>query len=695
MASGIDDGFSSLDRDNEGLLTKEQMKKFRGNSQWSGWSVFGMTLAGLIIFGALVLGVIGFGMVASQWDGIKTINQCNTEKVDTSILTERVYDTQRTDWPSWSKTLQSTRYNPHVNDKGKLKNWKSICAAGTEAYLVLNANAGVSSTATTDYELNMLFVPTWGYKNGTGARLYGIDASNCVVVWSVLVSDIAQQTVTVGNDPTGVVNPTATVRTSLTVYQNRTGGTNLIFGDLGTSRYLNLSVCQNVTTCGARIYSIEAATGQLLWRSLVSGDAVAGYVRQSDAITSSPTIVGDSAIFGVSSYQSADVAFTGELNFFGRYFSIDGNDGNILWIETTNSVDRIIEGNYGSAVWGSSPPYDYNTGQIFFGTGNLYNYSSSVAACLAAGNTRKQCLQPGIINDSVFGVKIWFGASILRPWTYSPIGADAWNVACRGIGNTANCPANSGPDYDFGTGGIIIQNECGQRFLIMLNKGGFLVSIDVDTGDISWIRYLGGGSYLVPSWGNSFDGENIYLPIGNSEKRSYLTLDGTLRCDSFWTAINAWTGEIKWLQPTPCSRASSECPSQTPYYDTNLTGVVPEEQLTFADRPPQKAGAALSCYGSVSDDYRNDPALASTNSGGVITTKNYLYGGAWSGYMHAFHKDSGSIAYTFPRCSSGIIYGSPSISVLQDVQLLTWGCGYYTIAGVDSEGGDQLMMIDL
>lgn len=684
--------------DNEGLLSNEP-SKFKRNKNQSWWNTFWSGLPYIFFFSCAVLGLAAFIQINTKWDDIKSIHQeCKPQKVNEFMLTERIFDTKRTDWPSWSKTLQGSRYNPHVKvSSHSVRRWQNICGNGTRAYAILNTEQGVSTTITSSYDLNMFFAATWPYFNGTGARLYGFNATTCDVIWEITAQSLGIDTVP-GNDAAGVDNPEAAVRTSLTVFTNRTGGINVIFGDLGTTKLYNTTAsCINSTVCGARIYSLEGSTGKLLWRTLVvEPSPITGYFRQSDIITSSPTVIGSEAIFGVSSTQSGDVTTSGSLDFYGRYFSIDINDGSILWIHRTNSDAQIAAGNYGSAAWGSNPPYDYESQQLFFGTGNLYNYSLSVLSCLQTGHTRQYCTEEGIINDSVFGLRINNDGQ--RSWIFSPIGVDAWVTACLSDPVGTYCPAEYGPDYDFGTGGVIIENQCGQRFLIALSKSGILYSFDVDTRDIKWATYIAPGSSLVPSWGMSFDGEKIYFSIGNFGKRSFLMLDGTLRCDGVWVAVDAWSGRIEWMTSAPCSRASEDCPSQVPFYDTDLVGLISEDQLTYADRKPQKAGAAAPCYGTASEDIRNAPNVGATISGGVITTRNLMFGGSYTGYMHVFNKENGKIIYDLPRCTTGIIYGSASISLLQDNnQILTWGCGYGRIdlGFPQSYGSNETMIVRL
>ena len=682
--------------DSESLVGRETKK--------TGSSVPTMNPAYLVLALLLALGIIGTigaAMLWSKWSQIDNLPyECSAKEANSFNLKKRFPDTVRSDWGSWSRDINSVRYNPHVKvSSNSLKSARGSCA-NRIATVNNSGTVGVSTTITQNYELNMVFFCNWGNYSNMMATCYGLNMSdNCAVVWSRTVQSWGVETDISGNDADGVDNPYALVRTSMVVVQNRTGGINLVFGDLGTSELYNSSTCtslDNASTpvCGARVYSAEASTGKLLWRTLViEPQPYNDYNRQSDLITSSPKVVGNSAFFGMSSSQSGDLSTTGIIDFYGRYFEIDINDGAILNIARTTSDAQLDAGNFGTSIWGSDPPVDLVSQRVIFGTSNNYNYSQAVLDCLLAGHDRLYCLEEGIINDSVFAVStVDFG----RQWINSPYGVDAWNTACIGVGDPSYCPDDHGPDYDFGIGCIVIENECGQRYAVCLQKSGIIYSYEIDTGKLKWKTYAGPGGYLVPSWGLSFDGQDVFFSIVNHNYRSYLTMDGTLRCDGMWVSVNAWTGKVNWVEPVPCSRSSDDCAllnGLTVEPDPYLVGYFPNSTLSFADRSSTiKYASQATCYGDASADFRNDPTAGSAAAnGGTIVTDKYMFAGAYTGYMYAFEKKNGHIAKTFERCDTGIIYGSASIALLSNgEQILAWGCGYGRVTfGFPAEAGSN------
>src|SRR6185436_2100039 len=87
---------------------------------------------------------------------------------------------------------------------------------------------------------------------------------------------------------------------------------------------------------------------------------------------------------------------------------------------------------------------------------------------------------------------------------------------------------------------------------------------------------------------------HIFLSHLNYLNRPYLTLEGERRCDSFWASVDAWTGEIAWITPAPCSRPSSLCDPISP--DTFLAGILPASTLNFDERRPERNAAhAFAC----------------------------------------------------------------------------------------------------
>ncbi len=667
-------------RDTRPLLTpdEEAATGTRNAGSAGSGATTGIATTALVL---AIVALVGAIMLWTQWSAIMDINDaCSVTAVDQYSISRQFPDVTDLGWNTWSRDRQSSRYNPHISaGNSQIASITGACAGGLPGFNV-STDVGISTTITISYELGMLFAVTWGNQDKTNSRIIAF-LPDCTIVWNKTITELAAQTGVGGNDgDIGVTNPFAASRTSPTIVTNRTGGINLIFADLGTTNLYNDSFCtNNVTTCGARVYSVEALDGDLLWRThVLEGTPITGYNHQSDMITSSPNIDGNVAYFGMSSSQSGSVTTTGILSFYGRYFTIDINNGAILNIQRTNTEAQITAGNYGASVWESAPPIDIKGQRVFFGTSNLYNYSAAVVACLVADNDRRYCMPDGVIDDSVFSVST---DTFNRQWINSPYGVDAWNTACL-AGTAFPCPAESGPDYDFGTGCNVIENECGQRYVVCLQKSGILFAWDADTGVEKYRTYIGPGSYLIPCWGTAFDGQNIYLSMGNRLNTNFLMLDGTLRCDGFWAAVNAWTGEIKWMTAVPCSRSSADCyalngnTAITP--DAYLVGIIDPLFLDYSDRAAIRYAPAINCYGTAAEDVRNDPTEgAAAASGGIMVTSGHMFAGDYTGHMNVFDKQYGHIIKVLDRCTQGIIYGSASVGVVPDgEQILTWGCGY-------------------
>lgn len=667
--------------------------------QWRNWPFF---LFGLLTFLMILMGVAGFGM--SIWDTKKIEqldSQCSATRVDNFALSRRYADSERTDWRSFSRDLQSSAHNPHLSSVGgdTIKRVMGACAAGATEFLV-SGTIGVSATITMDSDTNMLFVADNGVSStptAIAARLYGVTidpAGGCTITWTKTVQSLGVQTSTVavpvkGNDATvGFSNPMAKIGTALAVTRNETGGLILVFGDTGTGAYYNWSTCNSSfpNPCGARVYGIEATTGELIWRSLVTESVatVTGYLRQSDRVGGAAKVWGSYAWFGMSTNQSYDVITTNRIDFYARYFAVDINSGAIMFNSPVNSAAQIAAGNYGAAIT-STPVVDPFHDLVIYGTSHLLNQSLTVYSCLVAGYSRKYCLGDGINSNQLFAV---IGVPTIPPvttavWRDSPYGVDAFNQDCLKTPVGPNCPGNYGPSFGYNTAPILIANECGQTYTIAIGNSGTLYAVEAGTsgGTPLWTTYIGPAGDNNTDNGISFDGKNVYFAVSNTNKKSYLTLDGTLRCDSFWASVNAWTGKINWIEPTPCSRASSECPAIVADPWLLASGAFTAETLTFADRihGTVKSGAAVTCFGTISEDVRNTPYIGSVAIGPVVTTTNLVFGGSFSGHMHVLSSHDGHLITSLSRCTTGIVYGGASVGVMQGGEkLVTYGCGLGT-----------------
>jgi len=142
-------------------------------------------------------------------------------------------------------------------------------------------------------------------------------------------------------------------------------------------------------------------------------------------------------------------------------------------------------------------------------------------------------------------------ASRLETWNQSPIadGSDFWNVDCS-LG-LYQCPANPGPDYDFGSAPneITYTGSDGKAHTIIGagQKSGIYYALNPDTGATLWQTQVGPGSSLGGmEWGSASDGKRIYVQISNLYGIPYAAGSA-----GSWSALDPATGAILWQRADP------------------------------------------------------------------------------------------------------------------------------------------------
>ena len=80
-----------------------------------------------------------------------------------------------------------------------------------------------------------------------------------------------------------------------------------------------------------------------------------------------------------------------------------------------------------------------------------------------------------------------------------------------------NCPAEDGPDFDFGQPPILVELGEGKRALVIGQKSGMVHAIDPDAGgEVLWQTRAGAGGLLGGSqWGSAADGQRMYVAISD------------------------------------------------------------------------------------------------------------------------------------------------------------------------------------
>ena len=294
------------------------------------------------------------------------------------------------------------------------------------------------------------------------------------------------------------------------------------------------------TQLGAYMVAVDAATGKLKWHSQIDSHPEA-------IITSSPSIADGTLYLGVASNEEGAAANPAYpcCSFRGSAVAVDAATGQIIW-----KTFIVPTGYTGGAVWGSNLVVDTARGELFLGTGNNYTIPTdpAYAACLSAGGSDKSCVIPADHFDSLLALDIKNGK---LKWSHRLSSGDDWNVACLAAPATDNCPAGSGPDYDFGSAPQeITLSLSGGRTKTIIGAGqksGVYSAFDADTGAMMWATQVGPGATLGGiEWGSASDGKRIYVAVSNADNKHYAGGNA-----GSWNALDPLTGAVLWRVPDP------------------------------------------------------------------------------------------------------------------------------------------------
>jgi len=275
----------------------------------------------------------------------------------------------------------------------------------------------------------------------------------------------------------------------------------------------------------AMVYAVEATTGRLRWRERLKWFPT--------SIVSGPLTYHDGRLFvPMSSFEVAAAGLpTHECcRSHGGIQALDATTGQAVWrFDTTPHAAKTVVNRDGVQMWGPSgavvwnaPTIDDKRGALYFGTGQ--NSSSP------ATDT----------SDAIIALDLKTGA---KRWVFQALAHDAWNAACLGGG--ASCPAENGPDFDFGASVILLERKTGD-LLLAGQKSGEVFALDPDrSGAVVWRNRVGSGSSNGGvHHGLATDGQRVFVPVNDPERKiaGYMPKPGVY-------ALSVDDGKVLWSHP--------------------------------------------------------------------------------------------------------------------------------------------------
>ena len=281
-----------------------------------------------------------------------------------------------------------------------------------------------------------------------------------------------------------------------------------------------------------RLYSLDAMTGELKWSAKLDD-------HPNATLTGTGTIHDGVIYQPVSSLEvttAADPKYPC-CTFRGSVVAIDAWSGTQRWksytiptapkVVSTTTVGTKVLAPSGAPVW-NSPTIDAKRGVLYVGTGE--NYSSPADDK----------------SDALIALRLGDGKML---WSRQMLAGDAWNVACMIKGN-ANCPAENGPDVDFGAGTILLTLPSGKDVLIAGQKNGYVYALDVENqGAPLWKTRVGrGGIQGGIHFGMASEAATIFAPVSDmTDGHDGRPVDGPPRPGPY--ALDAATGKVLWSKP--------------------------------------------------------------------------------------------------------------------------------------------------
>ncbi len=309
-------------------------------------------------------------------------------------------------------------------------------------------------------------------------------------------------------------------------------------------------------------YSLDAATGRLLWKRKVED-------HDSARITGA-ALLHDGKVFVPLSSGEEPRALSPQYScctFRGSLVALSQADGAVVWKSYTipeaskptrkNKTGVQMWGPSGAGIWGA-PTLDAEKAALYVATGN--NYSSPATGA----------------SDAVLAFGLDTGRLL---WVKQITPADAYNSSCPG--DKTSCPAEDGPDHDLASSPMLVRLPDGRRLLVIGQKSGMVWALDPDRqGAIVWQRRVGhGGVWGGVQWGMAADQHYAYAALSDVRFTQRLKLDPAdpRRRDlspkegGGLFALRLSDGGVVWQAPPPA--ACADRPHCSPAQSAAVTAI--------------------------------------------------------------------------------------------------------------------------
>jgi polyvinyl alcohol dehydrogenase (cytochrome) len=252
----------------------------------------------------------------------------------------------------------------------------------------------------------------------------------------------------------------------------------------------------------ANVYAVDALSGKLIWKAHVDDHPIA-------RITGSPVLFEGRLYVPVASVEEASaMSPTYECcKFRGSIVALDAATGKQIWKsysvtdppKPTRKTKAGVQlyGPAGAAIW-SAPTIDAKRKLIYAATGNSYTDVD--------------------INTSNAILAIDMDSGRLK-WASQVLAKDNFVMGCRP--GQDGCPAEMGPDADFGSSPILRTLANGKQIILAGQKSSTLYGMDPEQqGKVLWQIKLGqGGGLGGIEWGFAADFTAAYVAVSDRISR--------------------------------------------------------------------------------------------------------------------------------------------------------------------------------